>query len=123
ERGAFADARAMRPGVLEIAHGGTVFLDEVGALPLELQGELLSAIEDKQIRRVGGNQPIDVDVQIIAASRRDLAAMVKRGDLRADLFHRLNVVTVELPPLRERDDDIVLAAEAHLAALAAECGI
>ena len=86
EPDAFPDARATRQGVLELLHGGTVFLDEVGAIPLEMQPDLLSAIEDKQIRRLGGSQAIHVDVQIIAATRRDLGAMVKRGELRADLY-------------------------------------
>ncbi|MDB4958627.1 MAG: sigma-54-dependent Fis family transcriptional regulator [Myxococcales bacterium] len=123
ERDALPDARATRQGLLELVNGGTIFLDEVGAIPIELQADLLSAIEDKQIRRFGGTQPIHVDVQIIASTRRDLATMVKRGELRADLYHRLNVVTAELPPLRERGDDIIAIAEALITGLAAECGI
>jgi two-component system NtrC family response regulator len=123
ERDAFPDARAMRQGLLELVNGGTVFLDEIGALPLELQGELLSAIEDKQIRRLAGTQPIHVDVQILVATRRDLGAMVKRGELRADLYHRLHVVAVELPPLRERADDIVPIAELLIATIASDLGI
>jgi DNA-binding NtrC family response regulator len=114
ERGAFTDARASRQGLFELADGGTLFLDEVSALSLELQAKLLTVIEEKQLRRLGGTRTIRVDVQVIAASNRDLGAMVRRGELRADLYHRLNVLAVNLPALRERGGDAVLIAEAFI---------
>jgi DNA-binding NtrC family response regulator len=117
------EARHSRPGLCELVDGGTVFLDEVGALGPDAQAQLLAAIEDRQITRLGGTEPIRVDVQVVAATRRDLGAMVKRGELRADLYHRLNVISVEVPPLRERGDDVVAIAHALIAELAAECGI
>src|SRR5262249_25447561 len=102
ERGAYTDARAARAGLLETANGGTLFLDEIGSLPLDLQAKVLTAIEEKRIRRIGARQPVQVDVQVIAATHRDLLAMVQHGHFREDLYHRLNVLAIELPPLRER---------------------
>jgi DNA-binding NtrC family response regulator len=122
ERGAFTDARAARAGLFETADGGTLFLDEIGTLPLDLQAKLLTVIEEKRVRRLGGNVPKKVDVQVIAATNRDLTAMVRQGQFREDLFHRLNVVALVLPPLRERDDDKVQLAESFLAAMCLEYG-
>jgi DNA-binding NtrC family response regulator len=106
ERGAFTHAHAAKPGLFEEADGGTLFLDEVGHLPLQLQGKLLRALDDRRIRRVGSNKSREVDVRIIAATHVDLAAAAAEGSFRQDLFYRLNVVTLTLPPLRERGDDV-----------------
>jgi two-component system response regulator HydG len=119
ERGAFTDAHQAKAGLFEEADGGTLFLDEVGHLPLGLQGKLLRAIEDKRIRRVGATESRTVDARIIAATHVDLAEAVRQGQFREDLFYRLNVVSLELPPLRERGEDVELLAEAFVAALAA----
>ena len=109
---------AARQGLLEIADGGTVFLDEIDAVPLGIQRELLTAIEGRQIWRVGSVEPIIVDVQFVAATRVDLGEIVKRSEFRPDLYHRLSVRTLALPPLRERGGDILPIAEALIADLA-----
>jgi DNA-binding NtrC family response regulator len=123
ERGAFTDARAARAGLFETADGGTLFLDEISTLPLDLQAKLLTVIEEKRVRRIGSSLPKRVDVQVIAATNRDLLAMVKKGLFREDLYHRLNVVALTLPPLRERGDDKLLLAEAFLRSLCRDYGI
>jgi two-component system response regulator HydG len=123
ERGAFTGAIAAKPGLFELAHGGTLFLDEIGALPLELQPKLLRALEARTIRRVGGQQGRQVDVRVIGATHLDLAAAAARGDFREDLYYRLNVVALTLPPLRERDGDIELLAETFLARIATAYGL
>jgi len=114
ERGAFTDARAAKPGLVEVAAGGTIFLDEIGELGAEAQAKLLRVIEEKTVRRLGGLQDATVDVRIIAATNRDPAAEVAAGRLRKDLFYRLNVLTLTLPPLRERGDDVALLARHFL---------
>lgn len=114
ERGAFTDAASARPGLFETADGGTLLLDEIGALHIDLQSRLLTAIEEKTIRRLGSQHTIDVDVQIIAATHRDLEAMVAVREFREDLYHRLNVVCIELPPLRDRGGDKLLLAESFI---------
>lgn len=114
ERGAFTDAKASRQGLFETAHLGTLFLDEIGSLTLDLQAKLLTALEEKRIRRIGGRHDIHVDVQIIAAGHTDLPSRAVKGSFRSDLFHRLNVVSVTIPPLRVRGEDIVLLAEEFL---------
>ncbi len=106
EKGSFTGAVMTRQGLFEMAHGGTLFLDELGELPLDLQPKLLRALEQREIRRVGGNRPIKVDVRIVAATNRNLEEEVKRGRFRQDLFYRLSVVRVFLPPLRDRMEDI-----------------
>lgn len=111
EKGAFTDARQQKKGLFEQADGGTVFLDEIGEMSPILQAKLLRFLEEKTFRRVGGNQDLRVDVRVIAATNRDLKEEVKTGGFREDLFYRLNVLTVELPPLRERVGDIPLLAE------------
>jgi formate hydrogenlyase transcriptional activator len=108
ERGAFTGADRTREGRFELAHGGTLFLDEIGAMPLETQAKLLRVLQDGVIDRLGGKQPIRVDVRMIAATNNDLSAAVARGSFRADLFYRLNVFPILLPPLRDRPEDIPL---------------
>ncbi len=106
ERGAFAGALSTRTGQLEAARGGTVFLDEIGELPLDLQPKLLRVLERRVLRRMGSLEPVPIDVRIIAASSRDLRLEVNKGNFRADVFHRLNTVGVTVPPLRDRREDI-----------------
>jgi transcriptional regulator with PAS, ATPase and Fis domain len=106
ERGAFTDAKALKKGLLEAANGGTVFLDEIGDMGAQLQSKVLRFLEEKTFKRVGGSADIRVDVRVIAATNRDLEKMARAGTFREDLFYRLNVVPIELPPLRERKDDI-----------------
>jgi DNA-binding NtrC family response regulator len=123
ERGSFTDAKTARPGLFETADGGTLFLDEIGAVPLDLQAKLLTAIEEKRVRRLGARQGANVDVQIIAATHEDLRRKAREGTFREDLFHRLNVVSVTIPALRERGDDVILLAESFLRASCREYGI
>jgi two-component system response regulator AtoC len=117
ERGAFTDARAARIGLFEAADGGTLFLDELPSLSLALQAKVLTAVEDRKIRRVGGNREIPVDVRIVAATNRDLSKMVRGGEFREDLFHRLDLFNIQIPALRERGDDILKLAEYFLRTL------
>ena len=112
ERGAFTGAHAAKSGLFETAHGGTVFLDEVSGMSQTLQSRLLRVLQERQFRRVGGTRYIDIDVRVIAASNRDLAEAQKKGEFREDLYYRLNVIPIVLPPLREREGDVeVLARE------------
>lgn len=112
ERGAFTDARAARLGLFEAADGGTLFLDELASLTLPLQAKVLTAIEDRRIRRVGGNKSIAVDVRVVAAANRDLKELVGEGRFREDLYHRLDLFRLAIPSLRERQGDIVPLAQA-----------
>ncbi len=112
ERGAFTGADARRIGLMELADGGTLFLDEVAELPLALQAKLLRVLQERRVRRVGGRQEIAVDVRIVAATSRSIDQMMTKGDFRRDLFYRINVVRIDMPPLRTRGDDIGLLAEA-----------
>jgi transcriptional regulator with GAF, ATPase, and Fis domain len=114
ERGAFTGAVARREGKFEAADGGTLFHDECGDMPLETQAKLLRAIQEKEFERVGGNQPIRVDVRLLAATNQDLEKAVAEGRFREDLYYRLRVVELMIPPLAERRDDIPLLAEAFL---------
>jgi len=120
ERGAFTDAKTAKPGLLEVAQGGTMFLDEVDHLAPELQGKLLRALDQKSARRLGGTATRQFDVRIVAATNADLAAAVQAGRFREDLFYRLNVIALELPPLRQRGDDVLLLAEAFLRKFSAQ---
>src|SRR4051812_26542126 len=123
ERGAFTGAQAMRRGRFEQAEGGTLFLDEIGDMPADLQTRLLRVLSDGQFYRVGGHQPIKANVRIIAATHQDLESRVKSGLFREDLFHRLNVIRLRLPALRERREDIPLLARHFLAKSARELGV
>ncbi len=122
EKGAFTGAIARSIGKFEQAHGGTLFLDEIGDMPLEAQTRLLRALQSGTIRRVGGAEEIAVDVRIVAATNRDLGPMIEAGQFREDLYYRLNVVPIDLPPLRERADDIPALAE-HFLKLAEDDGL
>jgi two-component system response regulator HydG len=123
EKGAFTGAVGAKPGLFELADGGTIFLDEVGHLPLELQPKLLRALESRAIRRVGGNVVRHVDVRLIGATHVDLEGAVASGEFREDLYYRLNVVALTLPPLRQRDEDVELLADTFLARLARTHGL
>jgi two-component system response regulator AtoC len=122
ERGAFTGAIATRRGLFEEANGGTSFLDEVGDIPLPLQPKLLRVLQERQVRRVGGNRFIDVDVRVICATHQNLADMVQQGNFREDLYYRLNVISLPLPPLRDRPGDIPLLAYYSLRTYAAQSG-
>ncbi len=115
ERGAFTDASTSKKGLLEIAGGGTVFLDEIGLMPLELQAKILNVLETQRFRRVGGTVEIQVDVRFLAATNEDLESAVQDGRFRDDLYHRLNVVPIEAPALRTRGEDVRLIADHVLA--------
>ena len=121
-RGAFTGALAARRGLFEAGHGGTVFLDEIGEIGPNMQAKLLRVLELQEIRPVGSNEPIHIDIRLIAATNRDLSAEVREGHFREDLFYRLNVVSVVLPPLRERREDIPALAQHFLRKYAASNG-
>ncbi len=123
ERGAFTGATARKLGKIEQAHKGTIFLDEIGDMPFTIQSKILRLLQEKSIERLGGREPIPVDVRIIAATNRDLEAALAEGRFREDLYYRLNVVTLWLPPLRERLEDVPLLAEYFLKRFSMEMGI
>ena len=114
ETGAFTGAKTRKKGLLEIAHGGTFFLDEVGDMSLELQSKLLKVLEEQSFRRVGGTREIRIDTRIISATSKDIPMAVKSGQFRTDLYYRLHVASINLPPLREREKDILILAEHYL---------
>ena len=114
EKGAFTGAHALRKGKIEAAKGGTLFLDEIGELPLALQVKLLRFLQDHKIERVGGRESIEVDLRVVAATNRDIKLMAAEETFREDLYYRLAVLTIELPPLRERSEDIMVLAKAFL---------
>ncbi|QSQ20019.1 sigma-54-dependent Fis family transcriptional regulator [Pyxidicoccus parkwayensis] len=118
EKGAFSGAVSRRAGRIEQAHGGTLFLDELGDMPLELQAKLLRVLETKEVERLGGSVPVPVDARVLAATHQDLARAVKEGRFRQDLFFRLNVMPLQIPPLRERPEDLLPLARAFAAELA-----
>jgi transcriptional regulator with GAF, ATPase, and Fis domain len=122
ERGAFTGATRRREGRFALADGGTIFLDEIGELPLELQGKLLRVLQEGEFERVGSSQTHKVDVRVLAATNRDLQSMVERAEFRGDLYFRLNVFPIRIPPLRDRGDDVVLLAERIVEKLAREFG-
>ncbi|PLX92788.1 MAG: nitrogen regulation protein NR(I) [Desulfuromonas sp.] len=123
EKGAFTGATERKSGKFEQANGGTLFLDELGDMPLELQAKLLRVLQEKEITRTGGNQVMPVDVRIVAASNQELATMVKEKKFREDLYYRLNVVPIHLPPLRERKEDIEPLVEFFLTRAQGELGV
>lgn len=123
ERGAFTDAKSSRAGLFETADGGTLFLDEIGSLPLDVQAKLLTAIDEKRVRRIGARQAAVVDVQILAACHPVLKEQVRRGEFREDLYHRLNVLSLKLPPLRDRGDDKVRLARSFIAEFCRKYGM
>ncbi len=114
EKGAFTGAVRSKPGKFELAHQGTLFLDEIGEMPLNLQVKLLRVLQDKEIERLGSTKAVKVDIRIVAATNRELEKLVKEGKFREDLFYRLNVVRIHIPPLRERREDIIPLAEHFL---------
>ncbi|MCL4149607.1 UNVERIFIED_CONTAM: hypothetical protein GTU68_063268 [Idotea baltica] len=121
-KGSFTDAKEDRIGKFEAANGGTLFLDEIGNLSLQTQAKLLSAIQNRVIVRVGSNKPIPVDIRLICATNCNLDQMVKEGVFREDLLYRINTIHVEVPPLRDRDDDVLLLAEFYLNKFASKYG-
>jgi transcriptional regulator with PAS, ATPase and Fis domain len=120
EKGSFTGAHQLKKGKMELAHSGTVFLDEVGDISAELQTKLLRFLQEREFDRVGGTQPISVDVRVIAATNRDLENSIKEGCFREDLYYRLNVIPIALPPLRERREDIPVLAKYFLRRFASE---
>ena len=114
EKGAFTDAKRQKKGLLELADGGTIFLDEIGEMPISIQAKLLTFLEKKQFKRLGSGKDIEVDARIIAATNKDLEGAIKNKKFREDLYYRLNVVSLNIPPLRERKDDIILLANYFL---------
>ena len=120
EKGAFTDAKTTKKGLFELADGGTIFLDEVGDMPMGLQAKLLRFLEDRMFRRVGGTTELSVDVRVIAATNRDIETAIEEGKFRADLMFRLNVIPIYLPPLRERGDDVKLLTQHFVARFSEE---
>jgi two-component system response regulator HydG len=122
EKGAFTDARSARSGLFQQAHGGTLFLDEIGEMPPEMQAKLLRVLQERTVRPVGATKEIPVDVRVITATNRDLEDEIERGRFREDLFYRLNVVQIVLPPLREREGDVLLLAHEFVSRAARALG-
>jgi DNA-binding NtrC family response regulator len=122
ENGAYTGATGRSQGFFEASDGGTLFLDEIGDLPMSMQSKLLRVLQEREVRRVGGKESIRIDVRIITATNKDLESEVEKGNFREDLFYRLNVVTIDLPPLRERREDIVPLIEHYLEKFSSEFG-
>ncbi len=122
EKGAFTGAVQRRPGRFELADGGTIFLDEIGELPAEIQVTLLHVLQEREFERIGGSRTIQVDVRVIAATNRDLEKAIAEGAFRSDLFYRLNVIPIEIPPLRERKEDIATLVEYFIQIYARKTG-
>ena len=122
ERGAFTGAESQRKGKFELADGGTIFLDEIGDISPKLQADLLRVLQERRFYRVGGTEEVSVDVRVIAATNKNLAEEVRAGRFRDDLYYRLNVIELRIPPLRERREDIPLLAEHFVERIASELG-
>jgi DNA-binding NtrC family response regulator len=122
ERGAFTGADQRRLGNFELAHGGTIFLDEIGELPMEMQGKFLRVLEERKFRRLGGKSEVEVDVRVICATNRDLKEEIKKGRFREDLYFRLHVFTIHLPPLKERREDVPLLVQHFIEKFNGETG-
>jgi transcriptional regulator with PAS, ATPase and Fis domain len=122
QKGAFTSAAETKKGRLELAHGGTLFLDEIGEISMRMQVDLLRVLENRVFYRVGGTQPLEADFRVVAATNRDIKGLVDRGDFREDFYYRLNVISFEMPPLRERKEDIPLLAEHFLLRYVQETG-
>jgi len=122
EAGAYTGAVGRRQGLFEISDGGTLFLDEIGDLPMAMQSKLLRVLQDREVRRIGGKEAVHVDVRIVTATNKDIESAVDNGTFREDLFYRLNVVSIELPPLRERREDLIPLVEHYLQKFCAEFG-
>lgn len=120
ERGAFTDAHESRPGKFEAANGSSLFMDEIGNLPLSLQAKLLTVLQSRNVVRLGSNKTIPVDIRLISATNKDIPALVEQGEFREDLFYRINTIHLEIPPLRERGDDILLFIDLFLSKFAAK---
>jgi transcriptional regulator with PAS, ATPase and Fis domain len=114
EKGSFTDAKAQKKGLFELAHGGTVFLDEIGDMSPSLQAKLLRVLEEKAFRRIGGTQDLKVDVRVIAATNKHLEKAIEEKKFREDLYYRLNIITIDVPPLRDRREDIPLLVDHFL---------
>src|SRR5262249_50833744 len=123
ERGAFTDARRSKPGLFQEAHGGTLFLDEAGLLPESLQAKLLTALDERAVRRLGGTRTEPTDCWVIAPTSADLEHARRARQFREDLYHRLSVFTICLPPLRERGDDVLRLSDVLLARICADYGL
>src|SRR5262249_62353863 len=123
EKGTFTGAVTRRVGRFELAHGGTIFLDEVGEVPLDVQVKLLRVLQEREFERVGGAKPIKVDVRVIAATNRDLAKAIDDGKFREELYYRLNIFPIALPPLRDRAGDVPLLVRFLLTRFAAHVGV
>ncbi len=122
EKGSFTDAKGERKGKFELAHGGTIFLDEIGDMPPQLQVKILRVLQERQFERIGGTKTLTVDVRLLAATNRDLEELIREGEFRQDLYYRLNVIQIVLPPLRERGDDVIKLAAHFLAKFNAKNG-
>ena len=122
DKGAFSGADSHKPGLFELAHQGTIFLDEIGEVPLDTQVALLRVLQEREFERVGGTQAVKIDVRIIAATNRDLEAAVANGTFRPDLYYRLNVFPIQVPPLRERQDDLLILLEYFVLRFAQKMG-
>ena len=120
EKGAFTDARKSKKGLFEVANGGTLLLDEMGEMKLSLQSKLLRALEERSVRRIGGQEEIPIDVTVIATTNRDISEAVEKGEFRMDLYYRLNAFAIAVPPLRERKEDIMFLAKHFLASFSKE---
>jgi len=123
EKGAFTDAHMQKIGKVELAHKGTLFFDEIAELPINLQAKLLRFLQERKIQRLGGNEFIPIDVRVIAASNKNLEQEIRRGNFREDIYYRLNGITIKLPPLREREDDVILIADFLLEKFCKEMGL